>query len=323
MINSSLALICGFAILVFCAEKFIAAASAIARKLHVSPLLVGLTIVAIGTSLPELLISVAAALNNSTDLILGNAIGSNIANIGLVLGLTALFQPIVVKSSVLNREFPILLLVMAITYYLAWNDLLLTRVDGLLLLAVVAGYVLWLICVAKRASSTEPLLQEFTSEVPNEEIPMPQAIGWIVLGILLMPLSAQLTVWGAVGIAKILGVSDLIIGLSVVALGTSLPELVTALISIYKKEPDIAVGNIIGSNIFNLTGVIGAPAILGNIQVPPEVLSRDYLAMSAFTALFLITAYSYKKPGRITRLEGAFLLLTYCIYLILLYYVRN
>ena len=323
MIITSLALICGFTILVFCADKFIASASSIARTMNISPLLIGLTIVAFGTSLPELLISMAAALSGNTDLILGNAVGSNIANIGLVLGVSAIFLPIAIQSTVLKREIPILWLVMAITYYLAWNDMLLSRTDGVILLGMLAIYIIWLVVVGIRASKSDPLTQEYNQDVPFDDMSMPLALSWLVVGMIMMPLSAKLTVFGAVGMAKFFGISDLVIGLTVVAIGTSLPELVAVIVSLYKKEPDIAVGNIIGSNIFNLAGVIGLPAVIAATKVPPMVLSRDYLVMTFFTLMLLLTTYSYRKPGRISRLEGGILLIFYLIYMMILYYAEN
>ncbi|RRQ23025.1 calcium/sodium antiporter [Thiohalobacter thiocyanaticus] len=316
-----LAVIGGFALLVWGADRFVVGAAATARNLGVAPLIIGLTIVGMGTSAPEMLVSAMAAWDGNPGLGMGNAVGSNIANIGLIIGLTALIVPLRVSSITLRREFPVLLGIMLAAYLLvADGDL--SRSDGTVLLLGLAGMLVWLVWLGlnSRGDTIDPLLTEYTEEIPVG-MAMPTALGWLALGLVVLLVSSRVLIWGAIGIAETMGVSDLIIGLTLVALGTSLPELAAAVVSALKGEHDIALGNVIGSNMFNLLGVLGLPGLIHPAVVEPEMLSRDFSVMAGLTVLLLIFAYSYRRRARrINRFEGSVLLLLYLSYIGLLYW---
>lgn len=316
-----LAVIGGFALLVWGADRFVVGAAATARNLGVAPLIIGLTIVGMGTSAPEILVSAMAAWDGNPGLGMGNAIGSNIANIGLILGLTALVVPLQVSSVTLRREFPVLLGIMLIAFVLvADGDL--SRLDGGLLLLGMGLMLVWLIWLGlnSRGDGVDPLLAEYTEEIPVG-MAMPAALGWLALGLVVLLVSSRVLIWGAVGIAEAMGVSDLIIGLTLVALGTSLPELAASIMSALKGEHDIALGNVIGSNMFNLLGVLGLPGLIRPSAVEPEMLSRDFSVMAGLTVLLLFFAYSYRRRARhVNRIEGSVLLLLYLGYIGLLYW---
>ncbi|OOG27814.1 calcium/sodium antiporter [Thioalkalivibrio denitrificans] len=314
------AVIFGFAVLIWSADRFIYGAAALSRNLGVAPLVIGLTVVGFGTSAPELLVSAFAAAQGNPGLAVGNAVGSNIANIALILGITALISPLMVSSRILRREMPLLLAVMAFAGLLLWDGHL-GRLDGALLLLALAGVMAWIIHTGLRGRSdaTDPMGAEFDAEIPRE-VPTPRALAWLVLGLVLLLLSARVLVWGAVNVAEVLGVSDLIIGLTVIAIGTSLPELAASLVAARHGEPDIAIGNVVGSNIFNLLGVLAFPGLLYPAAFPPEVLTRDFPVMAGLTLLFLVMAFRLRRPGRIGRPGGALLLMCFVGYLVWLGY---
>ncbi|WP_096367495.1 MULTISPECIES: calcium/sodium antiporter [Thiohalobacter] len=316
-----LAVIGGFALLVWGADRFVVGAAATARNLGVAPLIIGLTIVGMGTSAPEMLVSAMAAWDGNPGLGMGNAIGSNIANVGLILGLTALIVPLQVSSITLRREFPVLLGIMLVAFILvADGDL--NRLDGGLLLLGMGLMLVWLVWLGlnSRGDGVDPLLAEYTEEIPVG-MAMPAALGWLALGLVVLLVSSRVLIWGAVGIAEAMGVSDLIIGLTLVALGTSLPELAASIMSALKGEHDIALGNVIGSNMFNLLGVLGLPGLIHPSAVEPEMLSRDFSVMAGLTVLLLFFAYSYRRRARhVNRIEGGVLLLVYLGYIGLLYW---
>ena len=300
----------GIALLVWSADRFTDGASALARNLGVSPLIVGLTIVAIGSSAPEIFVSVTAALNNTPGLAIGNAIGSNIANIALVLGLTALITPLEVDSNVLRREFPVLFAV-SFVVGVGMSDLYLNFIDGVILISGMFVYLFWLIRLAmKPKHSPDPMIKEMLEELPDE-MTNKQAIFWLVIGLIVLPNSSQILVSGAVGIAKQFGVSEFTIGLTIVALGTSLPELAASIAGVLKGEHELAIGNVIGSNIFNLLAVLGLAALVQPSPINASVLYGDYLLMMFLTFVMFIMAYGFKGPGRISRLEGSVLTLVY------------
>ena len=316
-----LAVIGGFALLVWGADRFVVGAAATARNLGVAPLIIGLTIVGLGTSAPEMLVSAMAAWDGNPGLGMGNAVGSNIANIGLIIGLTALIVPLRVSSITLRREFPVLLGIMLAAFVLvADGDL--SRLDGSLLLlgmGLMLGWLVWL-GLNSRSDGVDPLLAEYTEEIPVG-MAMPAALGWLALGLVVLLVSSRVLIWGAIGIAEAMGVSDLIIGLTLVALGTSLPELAASIMSALKGEHDIALGNVIGSNMFNLLGVLGLPGLIHPGAVEPEMLSRDFSVMAGLTVLLLFFAYSYRRRTRhVNRIEGGILLLAYLGYIGLLYW---
>ena len=311
-----LKIIGGFAVLVWGAERFVHGAAATAKNLGVSTLVIGLTIVGFGTSAPEILVSLMAAINGSPGIAVGNALGSNITNIGLVLGTTALLYPLVVNSRILKREFPILLATMGLGLFLLWDQHL-SRLDGAILLGSLVVFTVWLVRVGMTQPASEPLTIEVESEIPR--MSLGRASMWTAVGLVLLLISSRILVDGAVAIATIFGVSDLIIGLTIVAIGTSLPELAASVVSAIKKEPDIALGNVIGSNMFNLLAVLGIPGLIAPMQLEPDMLSRDYAVMLVFTIMLFIFAYGFRGPGRINRVEGGIMLTGYIAYMVVLY----
>ncbi len=310
------AILTGFGLLVWGADRFVVGASGIARNLGVSPLIIGLTIVGFGTSAPEMLVSAVAAWQGNPGLAIGNALGSNIANIGLILGVTALVTPILVQSDMLKREFPVLLLTMLAGFGLM-ADGRLGRADGLVLLGGLALMIAWIVRQGMKTRS-DPLQLEIEAEVPGR-LGMGVALTWFGLGLVVLLASSRLLVWGAVSIAHALGISDVVIGLTIVALGTSLPELAASIVSVIKNEHDLAIGNVVGSNMFNLLAVLGMPGVIHPGGFPPEILSRDFPVMVGLTLLLCVMAYGLRGPGHINRYEGGALLSVYIGYMALLY----
>ena len=316
MLLSLIAIAVGFALLIWGADRFVDGAAALARNLGVPPLVIGLTIVGMGTSAPELLVSGLAAAQGNPGLGIGNAIGSNITNIGLVLGVTALIAPLSVHSRLLQRELPLLLVAMLFGYLLL-ADGQLQRIEGAALLCGLFLVLVWMVYSAHRAGRGEAIA---------DEIALPQTMStaratlMFLLGLIVLMAGSKALVWGAVDIAERLGVSDLVIGLTIVAIGTSLPELAASIISARRGEPDIALGNVIGSNLFNVLGVLGLPGLLAPGPVPGEVLTRDYPVMLALTVLLFAFAFSLRNGERhINRLEGGLLLAAFIGYEIWIY----
>jgi len=311
------AIVIGLGLLVWGAERFVHGASAIAKNFGVPPLIIGLTIVGIGTSAPEILISIIAAYQGNPALAVGNALGSNIANIALVLGITAIVLPLTVKSEVLRREYPIMFGVMLLALVLLLDNHL-GRLDGVILISGLFIMLYWMIRQGKKQPS-DPLEKEFEQEIPK--ISTPKALLWFTLGLVVLIISSRGLVWGSVNIAKAAGISDLVIGLTIVAIGTSLPELAASIISALKKEHDIAIGNIIGSNMFNILVVLGIPGLISPHIIDPAVLNRDFPLMIGLSVVLFLMAYGFKKKeGHINRLEGSLLLGGYTAYMVVLYY---
>ena len=302
----------GLILLIWGADRFVHGAAAMARNLGVAPLMIGLTIVAFATSAPEILVSVVAASRGQTDLAIGNAIGSNIANIGLVLGAAALFRPIELKSATLRREMPALLAVSLLTVAL-FLDSYLARIDGFVLLTGLIIVVIWLVRLGIRSSSTDPLQADFEAEIPKDTAMRPAVI-WLIVGIIALLFGADYMVDGAIKIARDVGVSEMVIGITLVALATSLPELAISLVSAVKGEFGIAIGNIVGSNIFNLLAVIGVAAVIHPTALPPSVLSLHLFVMVAFTLVLFAMTYEYDGRGVITRYEGFALVAAFLAY---------
>ena len=319
MLGSLAAIVVGFVLLVWGADRFVMGASGIARNLGVSPLIIGLTIVGFGTSAPEILVSAVAALEGNAGLGVGNALGSNIANIGLVIGVTALMMPLLVQSNVVRREFPVLFFVMFVVLFLIWDGVL-GRWDGIILITGLAGLLMLMVKVARSSQvKGDPLESEFEQEVPKPESKGKSTL-WFVIGLLVLLGSSKLLVWGAVNVAQMFGVSDLVIGLTIVAIGTSLPELAASIAGALKNEHDIAIGNIIGSNMFNLLAVLAMPGLIAPGEVSSDVFSRDYPVMIALTVALLIMAYGFRgRSGKINRFEGGLLLSAYVAYMGWLY----
>ena len=314
MILSLLAIIVGFVLLVWSADKFVDGASSTAKHLGMPSLLIGMVIVGFGTSAPEMVVSAMAAMDGNPGLALGNAIGSNIVNTALILGVTALIAPIAVNSKIVKKEIPILILIVIISGILMLDDSL-TRTEGFLLLGAFFSLIGWSIYSALK-SKGDTLESEMEEELQSHIMPIKQGVFWLVAGLVVLIISSRILVWGSVNIAHLLGISDLIIGLTIVALGTSLPELAASVIAARKGEHDIAIGNVVGSNMFNLLAVIGIATTISPMSgIDPLVLQRDWITMFALTIGLFIMAYGFKgRQGQINRTEGAILLLAYVAY---------
>lgn len=312
MLISIAQLVGGFILLVWGADRLVAGASALARNLGVSPLIIGLTIIAFGTSAPELVVSGVAASRGNPGLAVGNAIGSNIANIGLVLGLTALVYPLRVESETLRREYPLLTLIMVGSFIMA-ADLLFSRTEGYLLLTGLVALVIWMVRYALRKGPDDPLAAEFAAEIPRN-MATRKAVLWLLVGLVILPVSSKFLVDGALFIARSLEVSEAVIGLTIMALGTSLPELAAALTSALRHEDDLAIGNVIGSNMFNILGVLGVAAVIHPVEVDLLMLKQDFPVMFLFTVLLFFMAYGITGPGRISRKSAVLLLTLYLAY---------
>jgi cation:H+ antiporter len=313
MLLASAAIVFGLALLVWSADRFVIGAAALARNLGVPPLLIGLTVVGFGTSAPEIVVAVMASLQQDPGIAIGNAIGSNIANVALILGATALVAPLTVQSDMLRREYP-LLLGISIGVFLLLFDGDLDEQDGVILLVTLVLCMWLLVRIGLQRRGHDPLADEFDAEIPTD-MPTRRAIGLFLLGLVLLIISSRLLVWGAVEVATAFGVSDLVIGLTIIAVGTSLPELAASIASALKNEHDLAIGNVVGSNIWNLLAVLAAPALLAPGLVPAEVISRDMLVMLGLTlALFLMGRSSSDNRGVINRFEGSLLLMTFITY---------
>jgi len=309
------AILAGILLLVWGADRFIDGAASVARNLRVPPMVIGLTIVSVGTSLPEMVVAAMAALDANRDLGIGNALGSNIANIGLVLGVTALIMPLAVKSMTLRREMPVLFLVTVFAFALM-SDGELGFIDGVMLLVGLTLTLIWIARTGMR-DRHDPLVQEFTESIPDQ-MSMRQSVFWFIAGLVVLMASSRLVVWGAEEVAHALGVSDLVIGLTIVAIGTSLPELVASIAGALKGEADLAIGNVIGSNMFNLLAVLAMPAMIHPGAFDPQALLRDFPIMLGFTVALFVVSFGL-KPGKINRFEGVLLVGGFIGYLYLLF----
>jgi cation:H+ antiporter len=312
MLANLLLVIAGLVLLIWGADRFVHGAAATARNLGVAPLMIGLTVVAFATSAPEILVSVVAALQGEPGLAFGNAIGSNIVNIGLVLGMTAMIRPIRLESATLRREMPALLAVSLLTVSL-FLDTFLSRIDGIVMLTGLVIVMVWLARLGMRSADNDPIAMDYDAEIPTD-VSMPMAIVWLVVGLITLLIGAELLVDGAIGIAKMLGVSEVVIGITIVAFGTSLPELAVSLASALKGEYGLAIGNIVGSNIFNLLAVIGIAATIEPAALAPSVLSLHIFVMVAFTLVLFAMTYDYDGKAQLSRLEGVALLIAFIAY---------
>jgi len=309
MLLAFLSLIFGVVLLVWSADRFVDGASSTARHFGMPPLLIGMVIIGFGTSAPEMAVSALAAVQGNAGIALGNAYGSNITNIGLILGLTALISPIAVHSLVLSKELPILSAVTALAAWQLWDGDL-SRLDAVILLAVFGGLMVWTIRQGLRKKS-DALAGDVEHEFEHGVRPVRSAVLWMAAGLLFLIVSSRMLVWGAVEIAHGFGVSDLLIGLTIVAVGTSLPELASSIIASRKGEHDLALGNILGSNLFNTLAVVGIAGSISPMQVGPEVLSRDISVMAGLTIAIFITGYGFRGQGLINRIEGGLLMAAY------------
>ncbi|WP_084039460.1 calcium/sodium antiporter [Demequina sp. NBRC 110053] len=318
MLVPIIATLLGLAALAWSADKFVAGAASVAKYLGMAPLLIGMIVIGFGTSAPELVVSAFAAAGGDPELALGNAFGSNIANIGLILAITALLLPIIVKRGILRRELP-LLLVVTLVAWLLLSDGTLSTGDAGVLLILLAVLLTWQILSARQAEA-DPLVHDVEESTDLRGMSRKAAWTWLIVGLVLLVISSRVLVWGAVEIAEALGWSDLVIGLTVVAIGTSAPELASAIIAVRRGENDLALGNVIGSNLFNTLGVVGIAGLIAPATVSSELLYRDIPMVALMTVLVLAFGFRWRRDGRINRLEGAVLLalwIGYTAYLLL------
>lgn len=317
MLLALFAIAVSLALLVWSADKFVEGAAVTASHFGMPPLLIGMVVVGFGTSAPEMVVSALAATQGNPGLALGNAYGSNITNIALILGITALISPIAVHSQVLRKELPLLALITGLTLWLLW-DRMLSFVDALVLIVVFAGLIAWSVYQGMK-QKTDTMATEVTEELKSQTVPVKKAALWLLVGLALLIVSSRILVWGAVDLATAFGVSDLIIGLTIVAIGTSLPELASSVIAARKGEHDLALGNILGSNLFNTLAVVGIAGLISPMSVAPELLSRDFTVMAVLTLSLFVMGYGLHGPGRINRVEGGILLacfIGYTVYLV-------
>ena len=313
MFESIIALVSGFVLLIWSADEFTNNGAKIANIFKISPLIIGLLIFGFGTSAPEMLVSGLAAYEGHPELSIGNAFGSNIFNIALVLGITTIILPIKVKQDILKKEWLYLMASTLVAGILIWDGHL-GIADGLILLGLLAVFLIYTFVASKTGDH-----QEFDNLGVEVKQGQTKKV-WLMLTIsfVVLLVSAKLVVWGGSELAVLFGVSDLLIGLTVVALGTSLPELAVSISSALKKQHEMVMGNIIGSNLFNTVGVLAIPSLIIPFDVPMEVINRDYPFMIGLTILLFVFSYKFKKEGIISRLEGVLLLVVLAIYLYIL-----
>lgn len=305
------AIIAGLVLMVWSAERFVEGAAVTARHFSMSPLLIGMVIVGFGTSAPEMAVSALAASQGSPDIALGNALGSSITNIALILGISALVCSVLVQRQVLKKQLPVLTAITLLTFWLLFDGQL-SRLDGIFLLAIFAVLMAWSIAQCMRSpAGAEPVTED--ASIP-EDMNIRTALLWLLAGLALLVVSSQALVWGAVSIARELHVSELLIGLTIVAVGTSLPELASSVIAARKGQHDIALGNVLGSNLFNTLIVIGIAAIIQPMPVTAEILNRDMPVLLALTLGLFVLGYGVRKAGVINRFKGLLLVLCYLGY---------
>jgi cation:H+ antiporter len=308
----------GLALLIWSAGKFVDGATSIAMHLGVSTMIIGITIVGFGTSAPEILISIVAVIEDTPDIAIGNALGSNIANIGLILGVTALITPLPIAKRVLRHEFPLLLIATAVMTWCLFDGSL-DIIDGLLLIALLC-LMMWYLVKSHRQHPGADWGESELTEDDVEDMSFLVALGWASLGLIILIGSSKLLVWGATEVAHAFGISELIIGLTIVALGTSLPELAASIASIKKGEPDLAIGNVVGSNLFNSLAVIGIPATITSFSIDRLAVTRDLPVVIVITLLLYGLSRFPAASQNLTRLKGFWLLASFVIYQLYLYY---
>jgi cation:H+ antiporter len=319
MIEAIAYLVFGLILLIYSADKFILGAAATAGYLGVSSMVVGLIIIGFGTSAPEMVVSAIAAMKGNPGLALGNAVGSNIANIALVLGVGIAVTPLLIASATIKRELPMLLVISLFVLMLMWDGEQ-SRMDGIILLASVLSMTVWMAWLGLKQSKEKDILQkEFEAEIP-QDVSKTAALLWLAFGIIMLPVASMLIVDGATIIAKIMGMSDVAIGLTIVALGTSLPELSATIACMRKNEHDLALGNILGSNMFNLLGVLGISATIKSYDMPADFLQTEYLVMLDLTFALLVLSMVYVSKNKpIPRFYGYLFVASYLAYMVWLY----
>lgn len=312
MLLAGLAIAIGLPVLLWSAGKFVDGAASVANHFGISPLLIGMLIIGFGTSAPEIIVSIFAAIQGNSGIALGNAYGSNIANILLILGLTAVISPIAVKSNIIKKELPVLL---GITFFACWQvlDQEVSKDDAFSLLGLFVLLISWSIWHGVKGDK-DALAEEYSDEISASEGTVKTHVIWMLAGLLLLVASSRMLVWGAVEVATFFGVSDTIIGLTVIAIGTSLPELASSLAAVRKGEHDLALGNVIGSNMFNTLAVVGIAGTIQPMTIEADFLYRDVLMMLASTVALFIFCIGIKRQGRLNRLEGASFVGVYVLY---------
>ncbi|WP_297822623.1 calcium/sodium antiporter [uncultured Paraglaciecola sp.] len=299
------------------ADRFVFGASVLAKNIGVSPMIIGLTIVAMGSSAPEIMIAATASFNGNIDTAVGNALGSNITNIALVLGLTALLKPLSIASSTLKKEMPVLLLVSLLAVYFL-SDHLLLKIEGIILITLFFAVIGGLTWVSFNMEKGDPLQPETENEIPSG-VSTSIAVMWLIVGMILLPTSAYFMVDSAEVIARYFGLSELVIGLTIIAIGTSLPELAACIAGVLKNEDDLALGNIIGSNIFNLLAVLAMPGLIAPGVIDENAATRDSYVMLGLTILLIVFSFNLKGGRCINRMEGMCLITCFCAYQYLLF----
>ena len=318
MLFNLLAIIGGFALLIWSADRFIYGAAATARNFDVPPLIIGLTIVGFGTSAPEMMVAGFAAYDGSPALAIGNALGSNITNITLVLGVAALIAPLDVHSRIVKKELPILLFAMLLALALM-RDMTLNRFDGFILISLLFLLMWWMTREGIRNQKSDALTDEFLDEMPPTTSTA-HALFWLIAGLVLLTISSKILVWGAVNMAIAFGISELVIGLTIIAIGTSLPELAASITGALKKEHDIVIGNVVGSNLFNTLGVLAVPGLIAPAELAEGVMQRDIPVLFILTIVLFVMAYGFRGQGRINRLEGSILFGSFIAYQVLIFF---
>ncbi|MFT5161512.1 MAG: cation:H+ antiporter [Alteromonadaceae bacterium] len=318
MVISVLSILVGLTLLVWSADRFVFGAAAVAKNFGIPPLIIGLTIVAMGSSAPEMLVSATAALGGKTDTSVGNAIGSNITNILLVLGVTAMIRPLTVTSKMVRRELPLMLGICLVAFWMLYDNYL-SRTEGIVLMIGFVLFILTLIYVSmKQKNGKDPVIAEVENEIPSG-VDNRRAIFWVIVGLILLPLSAHILVGGAVDIALHFGISDLVIGLTIIAIGTSLPELAASVMGVLRNEHDLAIGNIVGSNIFNILAVLSLGGMIHPANIDANASARDFPIMLGACIALIVMAVGFGREGRINRFEGAILAASFIAYQFILF----
>ena len=312
MLLASVAILIGLPLLLWSADKFVGGAAVVAKHFGLSPILIGMLIIGFGTSAPEIIVSIIAAMEQSSGIALGNAYGSNIANIALILGITALISPIAVRSQIIRKELPIML---GLTFFAAWQvlDLQVSKDDAFSLLGLFILLISWSIWTGM-SGDKDALAAEYDEELNLADTNLKKETLWLVIGLIILVASSRLLVWGAVEVATYFGVSDVVIGLTIIAIGTSLPELASSLVAVKKGEHDLALGNVIGSNMFNTLAVVGIAGVIHPMEVSSDFLYRDVLFMLVASVALFIFCIGLKGPGRLNRLEGGVFVAAYAGY---------
>jgi cation:H+ antiporter len=317
MVIPFLAMITGLVALIWSADRFVDGAAVTARRFSIPPLVIGIVVIGFGTSAPEMVVSAIASAEGNPGIALGNAYGSNITNIALILGVTALISPIVVDSQILRKTLPILTLVTLLAAWQLFDDHI-SRLDAIVLLLVFGVVMIWTVRQGRQDQSGpaghDASSSDIMPDLDSKSLPLRSAVFWMIVGLLILIASSRLLVWGAVETAQSFGVSDLIIGLTVIAAGTSMPELASSVMAARKGEHDMALGNILGSNLFNTLVVVGIAGVIHPMSVGHEVLTRDMSVMVALTVSLFAIGYGFGGRGLINRWEGLVLLSAYVAY---------